>query len=402
MSYTSYYEYATPEDLEQLKDELLNEVEKLKKEVDALSTKAKNITRIVNKTTQYITQSEGSGGGGGGASVSDASYSAAWNGVTDVAPSANAVYDALASTNSSLSSLTTTVNGHTTTIGQHSTTLGTHSTDISNLFNNVSNKANILSPALTGTPTAPTAAVGTNNSQIATTAFVRSELDDVATHVTLDEYVDNGIRLFTDFIGRHGAGVHPFSSTGMNGGGVNETAGTAVRPGVIRINAHSTNGSSGARLNCGETAIKLSGGERFIMGALVPPVATRMLRAGFIHLVGTSVPADAAYFEVWGTTLTAYTRVSGAVSNLGSVTIGNIWLNFVLTVNEDASVVNYKVVEADTGAVVLDVNATGSQIPTGTLGCSIAVHSTDGTSEALLYLDYAGLYLKPLGRTLHV
>ena len=35
-------------------------------------------------------------------------------------------------------------------------------------------KANILSPTLTGTPAAPTAAVGTNTTQIATTAFVTS------------------------------------------------------------------------------------------------------------------------------------------------------------------------------------------------------------------------------------
>jgi len=35
-------------------------------------------------------------------------------------------------------------------------------------------KANIASPALTGTPLAPTAVVGTNNTQIATTAFVHS------------------------------------------------------------------------------------------------------------------------------------------------------------------------------------------------------------------------------------
>jgi len=32
-------------------------------------------------------------------------------------------------------------------------------------------KANIASPALTGTPTAPTATAGTNTTQIATTAF---------------------------------------------------------------------------------------------------------------------------------------------------------------------------------------------------------------------------------------
>jgi len=37
-------------------------------------------------------------------------------------------------------------------------------------------KANLASPALTGTPTAPTASVGTNTTQIATTAYVRGEV----------------------------------------------------------------------------------------------------------------------------------------------------------------------------------------------------------------------------------
>lgn len=37
-------------------------------------------------------------------------------------------------------------------------------------------KANLASPSLTGTPTAPTAAVGTNTTQIATTAFVQTSL----------------------------------------------------------------------------------------------------------------------------------------------------------------------------------------------------------------------------------
>ena len=37
-------------------------------------------------------------------------------------------------------------------------------------------KANLASPALTGTPTAPTASSGTNTTQIATTAFVKTEL----------------------------------------------------------------------------------------------------------------------------------------------------------------------------------------------------------------------------------
>jgi hypothetical protein len=36
----------------------------------------------------------------------------------------------------------------------------------------VNSKANLSSPALTGTPTSPTAAVGTNTTQVATTAFI--------------------------------------------------------------------------------------------------------------------------------------------------------------------------------------------------------------------------------------
>lgn len=46
--------------------------------------------------------------------------------------------------------------------------------------NAVSSKANTASPALTGTPLAPTAAAGTNTTQIATTAFVQTALSAVS------------------------------------------------------------------------------------------------------------------------------------------------------------------------------------------------------------------------------
>lgn len=42
-----------------------------------------------------------------------------------------------------------------------------------NLDNEIDTKAPINSPTLTGTPLAPTAAIGTNNTQIASTAFVQ-------------------------------------------------------------------------------------------------------------------------------------------------------------------------------------------------------------------------------------
>lgn len=46
-------------------------------------------------------------------------------------------------------------------------------------------KANLASPALTGTPTAPTAAHGTSNTQIASTAFVQQELGGLELSVAL-------------------------------------------------------------------------------------------------------------------------------------------------------------------------------------------------------------------------
>lgn len=45
-------------------------------------------------------------------------------------------------------------------------------TEFNNLVTAVASKANTVSPALTGVPTAPTADPGTNSTQIATTAFV--------------------------------------------------------------------------------------------------------------------------------------------------------------------------------------------------------------------------------------
>ena len=49
---------------------------------------------------------------------------------------------------------------------------------------NISGKANIASPTFTGTPKAPTAASGTNNTQIATTAFVATAIAAALSGIT--------------------------------------------------------------------------------------------------------------------------------------------------------------------------------------------------------------------------
>lgn len=108
-------------------------------------TAGDNITIDSSGTDIVIT-----GEAGGGGSVSDTAYASSWNGVTDTAPSKNAVYD------------------------------------------KVETLAPLASPALTGTPTAPTAASNTNTTQIATTAYVQTELSELINSApgaldTLDE-----------------------------------------------------------------------------------------------------------------------------------------------------------------------------------------------------------------------
>lgn len=53
-------------------------------------------------------------------------------------------------------------------------------TDNTNLANALNLKANLASPAFTGTPTAPTATTGTNTTQIATTAFVQDAISNAS------------------------------------------------------------------------------------------------------------------------------------------------------------------------------------------------------------------------------
>lgn len=56
-------------------------------------------------------------------------------------------------------------------------------TELTAIASAISSKADINSPALTGTPTAPTAATSTNTTQIATTAFVQTAIGAALTGV---------------------------------------------------------------------------------------------------------------------------------------------------------------------------------------------------------------------------
>ena len=64
-------------------------------------------------------------------------------------------------------------------------------TEFNNIATAVATKADIASPAFTGVPTAPTASLGTSNTQLATTAFVQAALQ--AAYPVGSIYINAGV-----------------------------------------------------------------------------------------------------------------------------------------------------------------------------------------------------------------
>lgn len=91
-------------------------------------------------------------------------------------------------------------------------------TEIDNEFNAiagaVSSKADLASPALSGTPTAPTASTGTNTTQIATTAFVQAALTGRIIQI-VDSISATSVESFSDtLVGTgHTASITPTSAS---------------------------------------------------------------------------------------------------------------------------------------------------------------------------------------------
>ena len=100
------------------------------------------------------------------------------------------------------------------TLNELAAALGDDPNFATTVTNSIATKAPLASPALTGTPTAPTAAASTNTTQIATTAYVQGELSGVSV-------------AFNDLTGKT-SGTGTYSTTGyftagLGSGGVSLT-----------------------------------------------------------------------------------------------------------------------------------------------------------------------------------
>jgi hypothetical protein len=97
-----------------------------------------------------------------------------------------AVVTAATNTATKISDLINSAPGTLNTLSELAAALGNSPDTISNLTASVGLKAPIASPALTGVPTAPTAAINTNTTQIATTAYAKAAADAAQTAAATD------------------------------------------------------------------------------------------------------------------------------------------------------------------------------------------------------------------------
>ena len=206
-------------------------------------------------------------------------------------------------------------------------------TEIDNEFNAiagaVSSKADLSSPALTGTPTSTTAAAGTNTTQIATTAFVINERTTAGTltNKTLTSPVVSGLSLTDGSFVVEGSTADDFETT------VAFTNPTADRT----ITFPDKTGTVALTSDIANTALFTTSGTYTIAGTTLTVSALSHGRSvgDVVYLDFTSGTAVDNYFTVdtvanantftvnYGASLTSSGNVTGYYSNKGLISIAS-------------------------------------------------------------------------------
>ena len=182
-------------------------------------------------------------------------------------------------------------------------TLSHLSNAVSTLNTSISTKANIASPTFTGIPQAPTAASNTNNTQIATTAFVTTKLDAQETAITgaYQQYTTNAVVSYSNTVNQLLAlkanlaspeftGT-PRSTTPTTGDNSSRIATTAFTAASISTFQNTVNSAIAALQDLINSTRPVPAGSVFYMaGAIVP--------YGYLECDGSWV-LKATYEDLW-------------------------------------------------------------------------------------------------------
>lgn len=206
-------------------------------------------------------------------------------------------------------------------------------TELDSEFNSiasaVASKANSDSPSLTGTPTTTTATVGTNNTQIASTAFVIGERTASATltNKTITSPIVSGLTLTDGSIVLEGATADDFETT------LAITDPTADRT----ITFPDKTGTVALTSDIANTALYTTSGTYTIAGTTMTVSATAHGRAvgDIVYLDFSSGTATDGYFVIvtvanantftitYGSSITTSGNVTGYYSNKGLISLAS-------------------------------------------------------------------------------
>ena len=116
------------------------------------------------------------------------------------------------------------------TLNELAAALGDDANFSTTVTNNLALKAPLADPALTGTPTAPTAASSTNTTQIATTAFVQQEIGGLTSYADsdVDTHLNTSTASSGEVLSWNGTDYDWVAQSGGGGGGASVTVSDAA------------------------------------------------------------------------------------------------------------------------------------------------------------------------------
>jgi len=225
--------------------------------------------------------------------------------------------------------------GALNTLNELAAALGDDANFSTTVTNSIATKAPLASPALTGTPTAPTASSGTNTTQLATTAFVTSATSGLATDSNVANKAPINSPTFT------GTPAAPTASAGTN---TTQIATTAF---VTTAVAAGGGGVAGISSSADATAITIDSSENVGIGETSPSFRLQVKETPGNGAYSTTTNMDATTrFHASEATTGSYTAIQLAANN-GNSALG--WWN-IGSVSTSSNYDNHLVFQTRTGA----------------------------------------------------
>ncbi len=251
-------------------------------------------------------------------------------------------------------------------------------------------KAPLASPALTGTPTAPTATANDNSTKIATTAYVDSAVSAVS-----GINRNTGFMFMDDFLGSTVSTVSPWTSTTSGTGATYAQVATtaANRPGIGQVTTGTT-ATGRANLSLGALTTFPSGGViTFEALVNVPTLSTGseefVIHIGIGDLNTGIINTDGVYF-VYERTSSDNWRIATAkaasrtITSTSVVVSAGTWVRLGYVINAAATSVEFFIDGVSVGTTTTNIPDTSSNL----CGPLFGIFKSVGTTARTFQLDY--------------